>query len=89
MVRTAQKAVELSTELSFVHTILYQEILDDLISGYHTTTLDDFVHRLDSMGVVGEQYRKLLKTPNPEDFNYYLHNALLDILFFETDAITV
>lgn len=89
MVSSAKKAIELSSEFNFVHARLFQEILDNLISGDKTDALDDFVRRLDRMGKIGEQYKKMLKTPNPEEFNYYLYNALVDILFFETDAVTV
>jgi hypothetical protein len=66
---------------------VYTAIMDEVITGIDRGELKNLLERLDDVQL--PQYRELLKTDNPEKFNFYLWNAIVDAFFIMCSAVTV
>jgi hypothetical protein len=90
MLNRGMEAIKLSTTFIYNFDFLFQSILEEIISGKNIGGLNVFFQELKSLpNNDGEKYRRLLERADAVEFNYYLANAVTDILFNETPAITV
>ena len=81
-------ASKLSIAFTANFDFFFQCIMEEIISGKNKGSLNMFLDELSRMPD-GEKYRNLLEKASASDFNYYLANAVADIVFENSPAVEI